>query len=642
MQERKLYVPFMSNLFTKYTFDYLNVFKTLDHFHPVICLERTFEEKRMERNLSNLKANLEILNKNGYETVVWIQAFGFGIPLNDREGYAASRFTRITAFDGTVLGDAMCPLDDNFRAYYRNQIKGICRAGAKRIMLDDDYCLSVRPGLGCSCDKHMKLISDKMGRKVTKEELSQKLFIGEKSRLRSEWLKVMGESLIDFARIVRQEADAYDKTIEIGFCAGYTSWDLEGVDALTLTKALAGDNKPFLRLTGAPYWLEQNRFPGQEMPQIIEFTRMQTSWMKNQDVEFFTENDSYPRPRCRIPANIMETFDFFMAVDSGPHQLKYLMDYYSSPKYETGYLYAHNRNKELIDKAAKIMGQMQSNGVYVHEEMRKVEDMTFPEIQRSPYEIMMTAFPHAACLLSSCSIPVTYEKHNGVAAAFGDSGRTIDLESVSGTIIDYEAALALKRRGIDTGILESRPCKVPFLEYFIKEDEYVLLDGAIRPHADKDGEVFFDCALDERAVVISEFDYDGKRVPASYLYENRDGQKFLVYTFVSSAVKYTSALASGYLRQMHIHLASEWMGKKLPVKVTGHPKVYVISKEDDQKIAIAVGNFSLDVVDDAVFEVPFRIKNADFNGITGKTKENKIIIDRMHPWSFGFITAEKA
>lgn len=49
------------------------------------------------------------------------------------------------------------------------------------------------------------------------------------------------------------------------------------MDALTLTKVLAGKNKPFMRLTGAPYWAENRRFPGQQMAQIIEFIRMQRS-----------------------------------------------------------------------------------------------------------------------------------------------------------------------------------------------------------------------------------------------------------------------------------------------------------------------------------------------------------------------------
>jgi hypothetical protein len=38
-------------------------------------------------------------------------------------------------------------------------------------MLDDDLCLSVRPGLGCACDNHLSEFSRRMGRSITLEEL---------------------------------------------------------------------------------------------------------------------------------------------------------------------------------------------------------------------------------------------------------------------------------------------------------------------------------------------------------------------------------------------------------------------------------------------------------------------------------------
>jgi hypothetical protein len=80
----------------------------------------------------------------------------------------------------------------------------------------------------------------------------------------------MGDSLRDFARKMRESADKVDPSIRMGFCSGYTSWDLEGADAIELTKIFAGDNKPFLRYTGAPYWVPQVRFKGQSLQTIVE------------------------------------------------------------------------------------------------------------------------------------------------------------------------------------------------------------------------------------------------------------------------------------------------------------------------------------------------------------------------------------
>lgn len=636
----KLYVPVMNGLFRKYREEYKKAFENIGDMHPVLCIERTFDEKANELNLELLRDNIEYLGKNGYKPFVWAQAFGFGIPLNEKESAAAEKFERITGLDGTTLGDAMCPLGDAFMEYFRRLICQIAKAGAKRIMLDDDLCLSVRPGLGCSCEKHLMILSQRMGRKIDRETLKKELFRGEGNELRSVWLTVMGETLIDFCRKVRSFADEINPQIEIGFAAGYTSWDIEGVDALTLTKVLAGGNQPFLRLTGAPYWVEQRRFEGQGMGQIIEFARMQRAWCENSGVEIFTENDSYPRPRYRVPAAILETFDFMMAADSDIGQLKYLFEYYTSPEYETGYQEYHLRNKDIREKVQTVMGGMPSKGVYVHEKMRKVSDMVFPRDGQSDYEIMMTAFSHAADMLSSCTIPTTYERKKGVVCAFGDSGRTVELDC-KGYIIDYPAAVALKKRGVDTGLISAEGTGVPFTERFLKTDDAVLLDGCIRHGRYQNKDVFYDCEIEKEARVESAFPEIEGEIPASYRYENAQGQKFLVFLFDASAVKPNSGLSCSYYRQAQILNAADWMGEKMPCIIRKQPGMYMIAKEDENNLAIAFSNFSLDPAYDVLIETDRTDASIELIGVEGKMTEKGILISVVHPWASGCAVIHK-
>lgn len=636
----RMYVPMMNGLFGKHRDEYIKTFEKVGDMHPVLCIERTFDKEKNLKNLEMLRDNLEYIKKLGYTPFVWAQAFGFGIPLNEKEQELAGSFERITDFDGVKLGDAMCPLDDAFMNYYRMLIQGIAESGAKRIMLDDDLCLSVRPGLGCSCEKHLKMISEKIGYTVDGKTLKQNLFKGEGNELRHAWLDVMGKTLIDFAKKVRSFADEIDPDIEIGFCSGYTSWDIEGVDALTLTKVLAGKNRPFMRLTGAPYWVEQRRFDGQGMAQIVEFTRMQRAWCNDSGVEIFTENDSYPRPRYRVPAAILETFDFMMAADSNIGQLKYLFEYYSSPKYETGYVDHHLRNKEKRDKVQSIMGGMPSQGIYVHEKMRKVSDMAFPEDTQRDYEIMMTAFSHAAEMLSSCVIPITYEKHMGAAAAFGDSGRTVELDH-KGYIIDYPAAVQLKKRGVDTGIICAVGTGVPFTEKFLKNDDAVLLDGCIRHGRYKNKDVFYACEINKEAQVESVFPVNDGEVPASYRYENKDGQKFLVFLFDASAVKPNSGLSCSYYRQEQILDAVGWMGDKISAVIKKHPSMYTIVKEDDQKLAIAFSNFSLDPAYDVLIETDVKGKEIELFGAEGEMTEKGFKVSCIQSWATGCVIIHK-
>ena len=636
----RMYVPVMNGMVAKHREEYKEMFEKIGDMHPVLCIERTFDDEKSEKNLDMLEDNIEFVKSLGYTPFVWAQALGFGIPLEENESRIAEKFERITDFDGVKLGDAMCPLDDAFMKYYENLIHGIAKAGAKRIMLDDDLCLSVRPGLGCSCDKHLALIRERLGRAIDRKTLKQELFKGEGSEIRRVWLDVMGETLVEFCRKVRAFADDIDPEIEMGFCAGYTGWDIEGVDALTLTKVLAGGNKPFMRLTGAPYWVEQRRFDGQGMAQIIEFTRMQRAWSKDSGVEIFTENDSYPRPRYRVPAAILETFDFCMAADSNIGQLKYLFEYYSSPKYETGYVDHHLRNKEKRDKVQSVMGGMPSKGIYVHEKMRKVSEMVFPEDSQSYYETMMTAFSHAAEMLSSCTIPTTYEKHMGVAAAFGDSGRTVELDH-SGYIIDYPAAVALQKRGVDTGITRAAGTGVPFTEKFLKNDDAVLLDGCIRHGRYKNKDVFYVCEINKEARVESVFPVNDGEIPASYRYENKDGQKFLVFLFDASAVKPNSGLSCSYYRQEQILDAVGWMGDRIPAVIKKHPAMYTIVKEDDQKLAIAFSNFSIDPAYDVLIETDVKGKEIELIGAEGEMTEKGFKALCIQPWATGCVIIHK-
>jgi len=637
----RLYVPVANRVVTGHREKYVEQLKRLDNPFVMVYIDRKYDPEVQAKNLAELKENLAYFEAHGYDAGVWVQAFGFGNPLEGHEADIAAGYTRITDLSGRVAGDAMCPLDEKYMEFYLTLIRGIAEAGAKRIMLDDDLCLSVRPGLGCACDAHLKLLGQRLGRSVTRDELRKTMFTGEGNPLRSAWLKLMGDTLMEFCRKVRAEIDAVNPDVEGGFCAGYTSWDIEGVDALTLTKVLAGKNKPFMRLTGAPYWAENRRFPGQQMAQIIEFTRMQRSWCEGSGVDIFTENDSYPRPRYRVPAAIIETFDFGMSADSDVGQLKYLFDYYSRPGYEDGYLRAHEQNLPVMSRVRGEIGPMPAAGVWVPEEVRKVKDMRFPERESTAFEVMQSAFSGAASLMSSCGIATAYEKHMGVAAVFGDSGRTVQLDARAGWIIDYPAACELMARGVDVGLISAEGATTPGHEYFCAEDDEVLLDGGIRSGSDQGGPVFWKAELKAGAQVESIFRTGYGDMPASYRYENAQGQKFLVLLFDGGAVKANSGLSCSYYRQEQLISACEWMGAKLSAVVKRNPQLYLIVKETEEKTAVAFMNFSLDDTQDAVIELSRSCKEAEFIGCGGQLRGDRVILDPVGGWRFGAVILRK-
>ena len=219
-----------------------------------------------------VEASLRYFQQNGLTVGIWVQAFGFGVPLTAQQQKATEGFTHITSVIGNNGGDAFCPEDEGFTAMYCDMVRKIAGMHPDFLLLDDDLCLSVRPGIGCFCPRHRALLEKELGEALP-ENFAQLAFAGGENKYRSAWLKVMGDTLRRFCRRVRQAVDEVDPTIRAGYCSGFTSWDMEGADALELTKLLAGNTKPLLRLSGAPYWVANglNRFAGQKMHGIIEF-----------------------------------------------------------------------------------------------------------------------------------------------------------------------------------------------------------------------------------------------------------------------------------------------------------------------------------------------------------------------------------
>ena len=292
---RKLYVPItMDNEHS--TELYNEDFKKLgvDHLFLAECSRLVhMDDERYAKAIENIRKHIEIYEGLGYECGVWISTIGYGAPLfSTAEGRKS--YTSIRSIVGRDGGDAICPTDKTFVEKVCKNVTDLARAGAKMIMLDDELCLSVRPGLGCACDNHLAEFSRRIGRKVTLEELPKLLFTGEANEERKVWLEMQGDTLRSFCRTLREALDKVDPTVRMGYCAGYTSWDVEGVDAIELTHILAGNTRPFLRFTSAPYWFQAQRFGQTPMATFIEFARMQAAWVKDEDIDVFTECDTYP------------------------------------------------------------------------------------------------------------------------------------------------------------------------------------------------------------------------------------------------------------------------------------------------------------------------------------------------------------
>ena len=241
-------------------------------------------------------------------------------------------------------------------------------------------------------------------------------------------------------------------------------------------------------------------------------------------------------------------------------------------------------------------------------------------------------YPKGAGMLTRLSIPTAYEGEGICPVITGESARHIDLTLLScGAVLDAVSAKILTERGIDVGmarigLLKSR--SVPFEVY---EDEKIMLC---------DNTAFFiDADLCKTAKVLSTAP-DG--MPTAYAYENKDGQRFLVYTFDFMSLSRTSSLTSSYARQKQAKEQIEWIArKKLPAYVYGCPDLYILCKESDTARAVGLFNCFPDDVYMQSVELDESYNEVEFVGCEGRLEGGKVIIDRLPPLGYAAFKVKK-
>lgn len=611
-----------------------------------IAIEERFPFERGERRtrlLRDLRDKVDFYTREGFETGVWIDTLGYGGVMPSYDVDAAKGYTRIRSIRGEELDDALCPLDPDFTDMMCTLIADIVReSGTRMLMLDDELCLSVRPGIGCACDRHLAEYARMLGERVELSDIPRKVFMGAPSKYRSTWLALMRKTLTDFAGRVRAAVDEVDSTVRVGFCSGYTSWDLEGADAMEIAEILAGETKPFLRFTGAPYWVAMRRFERQSLQSIIECTRFQDEICKGRGIETFSENDSYPRDRFNTPAALSECFDFATRAVLGMDTLKYVYEYSHQPSLERGYIERHMKNAELFKKVRELFDGKRTVGVRVCDTLRKIEGAELPVIEGRAFgandeiKIENLIFSPAHAILTAHAIPTVYGEGGVTSIIFGESARYVTRDDLArGAILDIKAAKILSERGIDTGLKTLEYSSDIHLERFSGGEDVLLLNSASVARIE----------IDERCEVLSEFMpfelYCDVRYPAAYRYENADGERFLVFAFSAEDQPDHSSLIRSYPRARQIADGIEYLsGESLPIRCDGHPMLYAIAAEGDGKICAAYVNCHPDAISNAHVTLAHDVCDVEFIGCTGRAiSEREVVIDEIPAYGFSVFCA---
>ncbi len=589
---------------------------------------------------------------NGLMVGVWLWTFWF-IDFDEKEnpkdyffvnhkGELAVSYPSLNSNEKIISG-FICPTSEKGVKCMTDFLKEAAKLNPDIFLFDDDFDYATHHGcMGCYCDRHLKLISDKLGYTISREELVKQVTADKPNEVRKAWYELSGKTLEDYAIAVRKAVDSINPEIRFGLCSVWSNWGTDGTTAEKLAGLLAGNTKPFIRSTGAPYWASSSTSKGSlawgnRLQHIIELNRMEYAWLQDKSIEFVTEGDVCPRPRHKVPASYLEIFDTALrAANVGDGIHKYMLDYTSKVNYETGYLERHIKNQNIYAQIERIFRDKNPQGVRVYEYMDKIATANFSGIDDKNAYIAHNFFSPAARMLSDNSIPTTYEGTGYVGIAFGENARHLEPENMkNGMILDIRAAKILMERGIDVGIERIGENVINNLIYYPEIDDEVVSGYGAKSA--------FELSLKENAKpILFSKDSDGKLYPDAFHYENNDGQRFLVYAFdtvyICDAGHTNETRWRNYLTQKQLVASIAWLqNRALPAVCMDNPDMYMLCSANETSTAIGIWNIFADEILHPEILLDRNYTSAEFINCEGVLKDNKISLNTINPFSFAFI-----
>lgn len=593
-----------------------------------------------------LKETIGRIREEGLRVGVWINAFGHQ---GDSVTSGESKYVHQHFYpSGEVM--PYCPLDEKLAEDSCKSIRLIGACNPDLILLDDDYRMSNwASGSGCFCDLHMKRIYEILGEEIDRETFKKLVFSGGKNKYRDAWMQAKGESMIHFSETLRKALDTVNPNVRMGFACGNTSWDGEGSDAVIIAKALAGNTKPFIRTTGAPYHSILN------LENVIEEQRAQGFWCRDEQIEVISEGDTYPRPRYATPASFLECYDTILRADGNLDGiLKYVLDYCSDAYYETGYVDQMVDNKPLYQELDRYFVKKKAVGVRPFVAPHRICTMEMGEDRQAQmWKVLNCNVDYAAIRFARANLlPTTYEDGN-VSIVFGASAWNFPLDQLQyGCILDADAAQILMKRGVDVGAVSFESVfgeknvtlgAVP-VEYYPEEDRYVRManaPGELAGISASIGTGLQRVEHKEGAQVLSQIHLGDVQVDSAYTYENAQKQRFLVFPFDGTLATEAIGWCNSYSRNRQVAKAVAWLGgKPMPAVVEGnYPKLYVMVKQDAREMSVGIWNLFPDYIDNLKIRLDTDAKKIRFLQTDGVTDGNLVTLtQRLQPFAFAGFT----
>lgn len=596
-------------------------------------------------DIAALHENIDYFHDNGIEVGLWVgHTLGhvgdeFAFDEKDMD------FQPIVRRDGKPFKNTFCPYDEKFRVSIGDKLVEILRdAYVKFVMFDDDCTLSQK-GFGCTCEKHLHKMYELLGEEIPRDELAKKAFSGGENRYRTAWMQAQADSITTFAESIRKRVDEVRPDISLSICTVTAHWSFDGLDNFSLCKMLAGENLPFNRLHGAPYWANGGETA---MAFPFETARMFSAFYREKGIEVFAEGDVYPRPRTNCSASRLELYDAVIHADGGYDGiLKYMVSYTHHPYQEQGYIDRHVRDLPAFEKVREFFDGGANVGVNIRVASNlawKVDmdddiEMFNPTDLNAFPRCMGLTSPDAGNLISQSGVPTVYNKNSLCDGIFGENARHFDIDTVEkGAILDAKAAKIYTQNGADVGIAEIGEMKDVRI-FAVREPQFIDGDHLIQNNSAVTLVMNAKLKAGCKPVLIGRaLDRD---VILGYTYENASGKKFLVFLMDGFRLNIRNSPICGcYAMQRVMKREIPWLsGKALPVLVGDTPNLYMMVRETVDCMSILLCNSSEDLIMEPKYLLSDEFKSAECVNCNVKLNGRQLEFVGDIP-AFGFVTVK--
>lgn len=585
---------------------YLAQFQAVKADRILFCVDREFDPARRDALVRQMKEDIRFFSERGFSCAVWIgSTVGHGVPLAQNNP-VGDRYSPLVSVDGIPVSEAFCPLDERFTADICDFVAAFADVGAEFLLLDDDFRMA-HESVCCACERHLEKFRALLGEPVTRKDLIEKALRGKAGKWRAAWVRVQGDTLRGFAKSLRAAVDRVNPDLPLAACSIGSAWSVDGVDSIEISEILAGKNKKYLRLHGAPYWVTgrvQRTFA-----HVIELERVLASFAAGRGMELFYEGDTYPRPSDLVPASHLQLFHLAMIADGQADGiLKYLFNYISSPAFDPKYVDRHVRDAEAFARAEALFAGGADLGVRVYEHPHLFDgaDLSLTGADESKFQFSSDTVSSAGTMLLGCGIPTVYAGEGVASAIFGENARYFRLPETGVILLDGVSAAIYTSLGADVGLAEVRG--------FFTAD---------RLQSEKrNGEVFtvgervkvLDAVLREGTGTDSVGRCEGREFPLAYRYTNAAGQRFFVFAYDTSFVnlpKMRSRMVRGYARadQIFDGLRDLCGGAPMPMLAGHYADLFVFEKrKENGGVRVLLLNFFDDPAENVrlVTDRPYR------------------------------------